>query len=367
MTKSLDIQKHIERLAPNWLAEDWDNVGLLVGDSTKEIYKVLISLDATSEVVNEAIDKDVDMIISHHPFIFKGLKRVTEDSVQSRLVYRLIRNDINVYSSHTNFDVSLKSINAKLAEMFGLTSIEDLSDYKSEKLFKLAVFVPVSDAHKVRNAISDAGAGAIGNYIDCTFSTSGTGTFTPLEGTNPYIGTKGVLESVDEVKIETIVQESILKRVISSMLMAHPYEEAAYDIYPIENRGINYGLGKVGYLPDELTFEDFASLVKVKLNIKHIRCVGNAPHKVKKIAIFCGSFDDNLAPVLKHEVDVLITGDIKHHPAIDIAEAGICALDCSHFATEQIVMDILKDELSANFTDVEFIKSDSNKNPISTI
>jgi len=368
MVRAKEIISFLDIMAPPSLAEDWDNVGLLVGSKEKEIRRVLLCLDVTTKVVEEAISKKVDMIIAHHPVIFKELKRVTEDNLQSKLVYKLIRNDISVFAAHTNLDVAPKSINMRLAKLLDLENIENLSCYKKEKLFKLAVYTPVESGDKVRNAMCEAEAGWVGNYKNCTFESKGTGTFMPLEGTNPYIGAKGKLAKVDEVKIETIVPEHVLKKAIEDMLVVHPYEEVAYDVYALENGGFEYGLGTVGVLKKPYDFSDFIDYIKKCLLLKEVRYTVNPPPSVKKIAIFCGSFDADYANyVKKHGVDVLITGDLKHHIAIDLIEDEICAIDCGHYGTEKVVVELFKEMLDGSFQDVEFIESESGENPIITI
>jgi len=368
MAKAYEIIAHMDKMAPPFLAEDWDNVGLLVGSKEKEVKSVLLSLDVTSKVVDEAISKNVDMIIAHHPVIFKGLKNVRDDNAQSKLVYRLIRNNINVFAAHTNFDVATENINRRLAKMLNLVNVQNLSVYKTEKLYKIAVFVPRDNADEVRSVMCNAGAGWIGNYKECTFSTNGTGTFMPLEGTNPYIGSQGNLERVNETKVETIVPEYLLKGVVDDMLKVHPYEEVAYDIYPLANEGFQYGLGNVGELIDTYRFNDFLDYLKSAFDLQSLRYTENPPVSVKKVAIFCGSFDeDYIAAVKRHNPDILVTGDIKHHIAIDLIENGICAVDCGHYGTEKVVIGMFKEMLCDKFRDVDFIESQNSDNPIITI
>lgn len=368
MIKAKDLTAFLDKMAPPSLAEDWDNVGLLAGSNDKEVKRVLLSLDVTTKVVDEAIEKKADMIIAHHPLIFKGLKRVTENNLHGKLVYKLLKNDINVFAAHTNLDVAPNNINLRLAQLLGLTNVENMSVYKRDRLFKLAVYAPGEAAEKVRSAMCASGAGWIGNYSDCTFQTKGTGTFKPLEGTTPYIGIKGELARVDEVKIETIVPEGILNSVIKDMLAVHPYEEVAYDVYLLENKGFEYGLGTVGVLEKAYDFSDFIDYVKSCLNLKNVRYTNNQPDNVKKVAIFCGSFDEDYSGyVKKHNADVLITGDLKHHMAIDLIEDGICAVDCGHFGTEKVVVDLLAEMLEEKFKRIEFIRSECMYDPILTI
>ncbi|MCX7921611.1 MAG: Nif3-like dinuclear metal center hexameric protein [Clostridia bacterium] len=362
--KCSEIIMVLEEFAPVFLAEDWDNVGLLLGNRESEINKVMLCLDVTSRVVDEAIKQKVDLIISHHPLIFKSIKRVTCDDVLGRNIYKLIQNNIGVYCAHTNLDVTTDGVNEHLARTLGLSDVKNLNTYKAEKLYKIVVFVPEESVDNVREAMCKAGAGWIGNYSDCTFKVKGIGTFRPLEGTNPYIGTKGSLEEVSEYKLETIVPQKGLQRVIDCMMEAHPYEEVAYDVYPMAIDGKQYGMGKIGVLEEPQTLESFIAVLKEKLGTNYVRVIGGTEHNVKKVAVFCGSFDGNLSGVLKGKADVLVTGDIKYHTAQDILEMGICVIDAGHFNTEIIILEKIKELLNGKLSDLEVISNNVEYDPI---
>ena len=358
-----DIAGFIEEIAPVRLAESWDNVGLMVGSMDSEVKRVLVCLDVTSEVVNEAVQKKVDLILSHHPFIFGGLKKLDGKDPKGRLIHMLIKNSISVYSAHTNLDFARGGINDYLAELLGLSEAGALKSYKSDKLFKLVVFVPKENADAVRDAMSMNGAGWIGNYSDCSFMINGVGTFRPLEGTNPYIGTKGKLEKTDEVRIETIVKSGDLNKVVGAMIKVHPYEEVAYDVYPLEIPGEQYGMGNLGILQRPLLISEFIELVKQKLNIKNVRLIGNLDKQIERVAVFCGSFDPSLIGAVKSKADIIVTGDIKYHTAVDILEAGTCAVDAGHFGTEKIIVPRLAEILSKRFSDAVILESESMEDP----
>lgn len=358
-----EIVRFMEEMAPPCLAEDWDNVGLIAGSRNQDIKRVMVCLDVTSKVAHEAVEKKIDLIVSHHPFIFKGLKRITEDDPKGSVVYKLIRNGIGVYSAHTNLDFAVEGINDTLAGLLGLSNIRSLKKYKSEKLYKVVVFVPEAHVDQVRDAMSNAGAGWTGNYSDCSFMVKGKGTFKPLEGTNPYIGSQGNMEKVDEYRLETIVPREKLKNVINAMTEAHPYEEVAYDVYSTEIEGKEYGYGKVGTLIGVQKPESFISFVKEKLNVKNVRVIGNPEKEIGNVAVFCGSFDESMLSKLKG-VDVLVTGDLKYHASLDAAEMGLFIIDAGHFGTERIIVPKLARTLAEKFPLIEVETSVLEEDPI---
>ncbi|HHW47072.1 MAG TPA: Nif3-like dinuclear metal center hexameric protein [Clostridiaceae bacterium] len=365
--KVKDIICFMNEIAPKNLAEQWDNVGLLVGCKEQSVNRVMVILDATSKVVEEAVGKKIDMLVTHHPVIFKGLKSLDEENAVPKILAKLIRNNISVFCAHTNLDAADGGVNEQLAKVLGLTEIRNLNSYREEKLFKLVVFVPVGHIDEVRNAICNAGAGWIGNYSDCSFMTQGTGTFKPLDGSNPFIGKQGNIEKVSEYRLETIVPEKVLKRVIEAMISAHPYEEVAYDIYPLEIKGKEYGLGKVGILEEPMSRENFVSTVKKQLGIDHLRLIGEMPKEIRKVAVFCGSFDENWHGIIREKADVLVTGDIKYHAAVEAAERKICVIDAGHYATEKVIVPVLAKKLNERFPGIEVISSCTESDPIRTI
>lgn len=322
----------IERLAPKHYAMPDDKIGLQLGTLRKDIRTVLVALDVTDEVVDEAIRMQADLIIAHHAIIFRPLAHLQTDTPAGRLYEKLIKHDIAVYISHTNLDVADGGINDMMAKALGLEVSGHLEDIHTDKLKKLVVFVPEANQDQVRDAMFAAGAGWIGGYSHCSFNMSGTGTFMPREGTDPYIGKQGKLERVQEVRIETVVPESSERRVIQAMLKAHPYEEVAYDLYPMDLNGRTFGLGRVGKLATPLRLDAFAQLVKEAFDVPFVRTVGPADRQIKKVAVLGGSGSRYVRHAIFAGADVLVTGDIDYHTAQDALAAGMTIVDPGHNA-----------------------------------
>lgn len=339
------ICEAIEQLAPPYLAEEWDNSGLQLGDSKAEITRVLVALDVTREIMEQAKAEKVQMIISHHPLIFRPLKALCTDSALGGVIREAIKNDIVVYAAHTNLDSAGAGVNHLLAAKIGLETAVPLCDVYQEGLLKIVVFVPAGAEDMVRNAMAEAGAGWIGNYSHCFFQSAGTGTFLPREGTKPYIGRQGMLERVNEYRLETIVRESQVKGVVASMLAAHPYEEVAYDLYPLTNKGKSLGLGRVGKLAIPLTVRALAEKVKKVLGCTTVKIAGDTAKTVSKIAVCGGSGASLTGKALLAGAEVLVTGDVKYHEAQDAVARGLTVIDAGHFATERIIVPALAEYL----------------------
>lgn len=366
-----DIFNLIEKLAPTSLAEGWDNPGLQVGDPFGEIEMVMLTLDININVVKEAKLKGAGLIISHHPLIFKPLKSLRLNQPNGRLVEYIIKNNITVYTAHTNLDIVDGGVNTVLAEKLGLNGTTVLEPAGREQYVKLVVFIPAGHVENVHQAISEAGAGWIGNYSHCAFQTQGTGMFQPLTGTKPYIGEQGKLELVQEVRLETIVPTNKLDTVIQAMLRAHPYEEVAYDLYSLVNPGQAYGLGRVGSLARSLSFREFAQAVKDVLGLPAVRLGGKTESEVKKVAV-CGGAGAKLWPAaLRAGADTFVTGDINHHEAQDMLSAGLNFIDAGHHGTESVVLPALKEYLErqcrSSELNVKVILSDADTNPFTCI
>lgn len=324
-----EIIQVFESFSPKNLAMEGDKIGLQIGNLSRKVHNVMIALDVLDEVVEEAIAKDVQLIIAHHPLIFRPLQRITSEDPSGRLIEKLIKHDIAVYAAHTNLDVAKGGVNDLLADALGLQETEVLFPTFESKLKKLVVYVPASHEEQVRNAIGIAGAGAIGDYSYCSFSSTGTGRFLPGDQANPYIGTNGELEAVDEIKIETIYPENLEKKILSAMLKAHPYEEVAYDLYRLDNKGETLGLGRIGKV-EETTLEGFAEVVKKALDVKAVRVVGKLDTKVKKVAVLGGDGNKYYPHALFKGADVYITGDFYYHTALDAAAQGLNIIDPGH-------------------------------------
>ncbi len=358
------IIRIIETWAPKSVAWDKDNVGLQVGSLQKEIKNILLCLDVDEKVVNEAVSKNCNLIISHHPLLFKPLKRIEPDKDRiSNIVEKLIKKDITLYSAHTNLDFTRNGVSFKLADKLGLANQKILLNQTSN-LNKLVVFVPRDDADKVAEAMHLAGAGIIGEYSNCSFRTSGTGTFQGSDKSNPSIGSKGKLEKVDEIRIEVIVDSFKLNSVVEQMIKAHPYEEVAYDIYPLLNENSNYGAGVIGELKQEFSEREFLLHVSKSLKIKNFRFARGAKSKIKKVAVCGGSGSDLLDVAIKNNADAYVTADIKYHTFQD-AEGRILLVDAGHYETEIHVLDEIKDRLEKSLTDnIKVFKYSDSTNPI---
>lgn len=324
-----EIIQLFEQFSPKGLAMEGDKVGLQIGRLNKKIDRVMIALDVLEEVIDEAIEKKVQLIIAHHPPIFRPLKNVITDTVQGRMIEKLLKHDISVYAAHTNLDVAKGGVNDLLADALGLEKTEVLVPTYETKLKKIVVFVPASHANEMRQVLGNAGAGAIGKYSSCTFSTDGTGRFLPGENALPYIGRNGQLEAVDEVRIETIVPETLLNKAITAMLKAHPYEEVAYDVYPVENKGEILGLGRIGTV-QAMTLGEFAEIVKMALEVDKVRVVGDLTAIVKKVAVLGGDGNKYFTHAKFKGADVYITGDIYYHTAHDAMMDGLNMIDPGH-------------------------------------
>ncbi len=350
LAKVKDIISIIEKHFPLFLAEEWDNSGLQVGNLDNEVKHVVIALDIDQTIVEKALEAKAELIITHHPMFFKGIKTINYGNSQGRLIKSLIANDITVYSAHTNLDAGENGLNQLLAARLGLENIEPLYLGKQDKLIKLVVYIPVTHVEMVRQAINEAGSGNIGNYSDCSFRSLGTGTFRPGAGTNPFIGKSGQLEEVEEYRLETVVYQSRLGQVLKAMQAAHPYEEVAYDLYALQNEGKNHSMGRIGVLADEMSLQDFAYLVKSKLNIDKLRVVGDLAGPVKRVAVISGSGASLMDKAVKQKVDVLVTGDLKYHEARDAEDLGLAIIDAGHQGTEEIMVNWMAEWLEKECT-----------------
>ena len=363
--KCRELITTLEQLAPNHLAEDWDNIGLLVGSPEQTIHKIIVTLDVDQAVVSHAIAIGADMIVSHHPVIFKGITTIRTDLPLGSMLFDLIKNGIAVYAAHTNLDSAPGGVNDILAQKFELKDSKALATVYQEKLYKLVVFVPESHAEKVRIAMSEAGAGYIGNYSHCTFQTKGVGTFLPLAATNPFIGEEGKLEFVNESRIETIMPAELHSRVIHAMLAAHPYEEVAYDEYLLLNKGASCGLGRIGRLVEAITLGEFIDKVKLSLGVNSIKVVGSAHTVISQVAVCGGSGASLIKNAIKAGADVLVTGDVKYHEAQQALAEGLAIIDAGHFATEQPVVQCvatyLNEQADKNAWNLEIIANNSSK------
>jgi dinuclear metal center YbgI/SA1388 family protein len=357
-----DIVKPLEEIAPVCLQESYDNSGLQIGHPDDETDKILITLDITEEVVAEAIQKDCKLIISHHPLIFTGLKKLTGKNNFERLVSRVIKNDIAVYAAHTNLDNADQGLNAILGKKLGLIKLKILNP-KKELLRKLVTFSPTDHAEKIRKALFNAGAGHIGNYDSCSFNTPGTGSFRGLENSNPFTGEIGKLHFENEIRIETIYPFYKEEDILNALFSSHPYEEVAYDIYHLHNAFSRVGAGMTGELEREADEVEFLKTIKNAMGTKIIRHSGLTGKKIRKVALCGGSGSFLIPEAVKAGADVYITGDIKYHDFFE-AENRILIADVGHFESEQFAKELIYSILIKNFPTFAILISEINTNPI---
>lgn len=350
LAKGHTVIQILEELAPKHYAMPDDKIGLQLGSLNREIRKVLVALDVNEQVVEEAIEEGVDLIIAHHAIIYRPLSHLQTDTPAGWLYARLIKHDIAVYIAHTNLDVADGGINDMMAGALGLKELRHLEEVHTEKLKKLVVFIPAEHHSGVRDAVFAAGAGQIGQYSRCSFNIEGTGTFLPGQDTHPFIGKPGKLEQVNEVRLETIVPESLEKRVVAAMLKAHPYEEVAYDLYPMDLKGRVFGLGRVGKLEEAKTLAALAEDVKQAFQVPTLRLVGDPGRLVRKVAVLGGNGSKYIRQAVWAGADVLVTGDMDYHSAQDALAAGLCILDPGHNA-EKIMKQGVSDYLASRLAE----------------
>lgn len=354
-------------IAPEALREEWDNVGLQVGDPDASVSRVLISLDVTPEVVAEAAGFGAQCVVAHHPLLFRPLRSLREDRPEGRLPAQLIRAGIALYVMHTNLDVARPGTSDALAALLDVMDLEPLvpaSGRSGGSRLKLVTFAPAADAERIRAALGDAGAGVIGRYSHCSFSSPGTGSFRPLPGAHPTIGAVGTQEQVQEERIEVVVPAGSLPHVVDALLAAHPYEEVAYDLYPLAQPPDGTGLGRVGRLPASCSLAELAGRVRERLPATSVAVVGDAGRQVQRVALCGGSGGDLVDAAAGASADVLITGDVKHHQALHALDAGLAVIDAGHYGTERPVLDLLATLLCPLLpTDVEVRISAVNTDP----
>jgi dinuclear metal center YbgI/SA1388 family protein len=360
--KVKDITGLLDKSFPSIYKEDYDNVGLLCGEPGREISSALISLDTTEEVVEEAISLGSGLIISHHPVIFGGLKRLTGNSMAERTLMKALRHDIAIYAAHTNADNQSGGINTRLAEKLGLQNIRILLPRAGE-LYKLVCYIPEEHADKVRQGIFASGAGQIGNYDSCGYNMEGEGSFRANEAANPFVGQQGELHYEKEVRFETIVPAHLLHAAKEAMLQSHPYEEPAYDIYPLANTYPLAGAGAIGTLKEAMGEKAVFDLVKEKLPVKLIRHSPLLDKPVKKIALCGGAGSELIRTARAKGADMYITGDVKYHQFFD-AENKMLIADIGHGESEKISMEIFYDIVSKKMPNFAVHLSKLDTNPI---
>ncbi|WP_318309834.1 Nif3-like dinuclear metal center hexameric protein [Flagellimonas crocea] len=357
-----DIAKILEGLSPLAHAEAFDNVGLLVGNPNMKVNGVLVTLDTMENVVEEAIQKKCNLIVSFHPIIFKGLKKLTGSNYVERVVLKAIANNIAIYSMHTALDNSKMGVNAKICEVLGLKNPEILIP-RAKSIKKLTTYAPLADAENIKSTLFQAGAGEIGKYSNCSYSLDGVGSYKAENGANPTIGKLGELHYEKETQINVIYSFEKEKTILKALFEAHPYEEVAYEILTLENTNQDLGMGMIGTLSTEMEEREFLLFVKDKMNaevVRHSKLLGK---KVKKVAVLGGSGAFAIGAAKKAGAHIFVTADIKYHEFYQ-AEDQLVITDIGHFETEQFTKDLLVDYLTKKIPNFAISLSESITNPI---
>jgi len=357
-----EVTDYLAHLAPLDYAEDFDNVGLLVGNPQQELTGILITHDTLEAVVDEAIDKKMNLIVSFHPIIFKGLKKLNGKNYVERVVMKAIKNDIAIYAIHTALDNQFFGVSGIMADKLGLTNRTVLVP-QAKTLRQLVTYAPVADAKKVRQALFDAGAGKIGNYEECSFNIEGTGTYKPVKDAQPYIGEVGKHQEESEVRISVIYPKHLHHKLLKKLFEVHPYEEVAYEIFEIANNNQEIGLGIVGELEQPVPAEQFLQELKEKFRLDCIRHSGTIEKSIKKVAVLGGSGSFAISNAKSSSSDIYITSDIKYHEFYTGEEQMIIA-DIGHYESERFTKVYLFEQLTKNFRNFAVALSEINTNPI---
>lgn len=360
--KIRDVIEKMEQMAPPYLQESYDNIGLQLGRADADLKGILVTLDITEHVIDEAIEKGMNMIIAHHPLIFNPLNRVTEASSVGRCVIKSIKNDISIYVMHTNLDNSGKGINIVLAEKLGVVQPAILQTGVG-KLNKIVTFCPVDFKDKISEAMFKAGAGRIGNYDMCSFQNTGNGTFRALEGSSPYVGTSDQLHIESEVRLEMVVPFNLTSMVIEAMKSTHPYEEVAYDVIPLANADPRVGIGAYGDLNEPVSSDIFLQELKSKLGLKQVRHNMLNSSKIRRIGVCGGSGAFLIEASLSKRLDALVTSEIKYHQFLD-TQGKLLLIDAGHYETEIIMTKMIYEEIRKKFPNFACCITKHDTNPV---
>jgi len=366
MPSVAEIAAALEKFAPTQTAADWDNVGLLLGDPAANVERLMTCLTITPDVVEEAITERVELIVSHHPILFRGAKQLTTAKGDGKLVWPLARAGVAVYSPHTAFDNCAGGINDILCRRLGVKDAIPLRPREGPREYKLAVYVPDADLSKVSDALFGAGAGTIGKYEQCSFRLAGKGTFFGTDETNPAVGQKGRREEVDEWRLEVVLPESKVAGAVRAMRQAHSYEEPAFDIYQLK-AGLSGGEGRIGELEKATTLGELAARAKAELRAASVQVVGDLNRSVRKVAIACGAAGEFLSDSIRAKADVFITGEIRFHDALAARAADVGAILPGHYATERPAVEELAAKLSADWPDVTAWASRRERDPLAAV
>ncbi len=357
-----DVIDYIEKFAPLSYAEDFDNVGLLIGDRNKKVKGILVSLDTLESVIDEAIAKNCNFIVSFHPIIFSGLKKLTGKTYVERVIIKAITHNIAIYAIHTALDNSFDGVNAKICEVLALENRSILISQKNT-IKKLITFVPKNEAKAVRESLFKAGAGTIGNYSHCSFNIAGIGTFKGNESSNPTLGKKGEMQREDEIQIGVTYPKHLEQNILQALHETHPYEEIAHEIMTLENTNQHIGMGMVGEFKNPMNELDFLNFIKQKMKVSCIRHTELLGKKIKKVAVLGGSGAFAIEAAKRAGVDAFITSDVKYHQFFQ-AEKQLIIVDIGHYESEQFTKNLLVDYLTKKIPNFAVILSEENTNPV---
>ncbi len=361
-----ELTKYLDDWAPPGAAWEKDNVGLQIGSRRQQIKNILLCLELNDEVLKEALQKKCNFIFTHHPLIFKPIKKLDfENNSLSKLIEKLFKHNMSVYSAHTNFDSIKDGVSFELAKTLKLKNIRFLENQNSNQ-FKVVTFIPTSSFDKISDAVFTAGGGIIGEYENCSFRSSGEGTFKGSAKSNPLVGKKNHFENVNEIRLEVLTDSWKLNSVISAILKTHPYEEPAYDIYPLKNENVNFGAGAIGEFEKEMNENKFLSFVSKSLKTKALKFCKGKTKPVKKVAVCGGSGSELLAQAISEGADAFVTADIKYHTFQD-AERKILLIDAGHYETEIISLTAAQKVINNMITKssgIKVLKYSGTTNPV---
>jgi dinuclear metal center YbgI/SA1388 family protein len=358
-----EFAAYFERFAPCATAAEWDNVGLLLGDPATEVARVMTCLTVTSDVSAEAVRDGAQLIVAHHPVLFRGAKKLVATSAEGQAVLPLLRAGIAVYSPHTAFDNCAGGINDNLCARLGLSAVRPLVPRDGKRQCKLVAFVPDGDLQKVQDAVFAAGAGVIGQYNECGFRLAGTGTFFGTDASNPVVGQRGRRENVPEWRFEVVVPEARVAEVVAAMRAAHSYEEVAFDVYPLRPNPSG-GEGRLGELKEPTTLGELARRAKAALSANAVQIVGDPARPVRTVALACGAAGEFLTHAIKRKVDVFLTGEVRFHDALAARGANVGLILPGHYATERPAVEDLAAKLTADFPGVTAWPSRAERDPL---
>ncbi|MFY0712959.1 Nif3-like dinuclear metal center hexameric protein [Seonamhaeicola sp. NFXS20] len=357
-----DVINHLEELAPLAYAEDFDNVGLLVGDKNKKLTGILVTLDTLETVVDEAIEKNCNLIVSFHPIIFKGLTKITGKTYVERVVLKAIKHNIAIYAIHTALDNALQGVNDMICNQLGLVNKKILIP-QAATIKKLTTYVPKNEAEQLRNALFKAGAGHIGNYSNCSFNTNGIGTYQGNEYSNPTLGEKGKTHQEEETQVSVIFAKHLESKIIKTLLNTHSYEEVAYEVVTIENKNQTIGMGMMGELEKPISETNFLTLLKSKMKTGCIRHSSFLNKPIKKVAVLGGSGSFAINAAKASGADAFVSADFKYHDFF-MAENNILLTDIGHYESEQYTKNLLVTYLTKKITNFAVVLSNTNTNPV---